>query len=275
MSPKHASDPSNAKNGFQRQRAALKHCAALLAEIRSQRETLATFPQRNLDSFLSSSPTQRDALAPFTRWLRRQRLSTLHVDFRKHHLEGSDFDSNHRREMAQMFLTAPDIEPKTRTAALLVLLYGIQLTRIVAIRRTQVDITSRPIKLTVGNDAIELPNILGDAILYLTKEASNSPEGWLFPGRNPGLHLKAGSLSNRLRTWGVRSRSARTTALIELTQQMHPRITSDLLGITPTVAASWSRLSGGDWSDYPSTRHVPQQEELSPGVVLRRQEERP
>ncbi len=53
--------------GFQRQRAALKYCAALLHEIRSRQETLATFPQRKLDAYLTGSPSQRDALAPFTR----------------------------------------------------------------------------------------------------------------------------------------------------------------------------------------------------------------
>ncbi len=47
--------PSSPAAGFQRQRAALKYCAALLHEIRSHRETLATFPQRRLDAFLTDS----------------------------------------------------------------------------------------------------------------------------------------------------------------------------------------------------------------------------
>ncbi|MBP2437125.1 hypothetical protein [Microbacterium amylolyticum] len=31
-------------------------------------------------------------------------------------------------------------------------------------------------------------------------------------------------------------------------------IVSDLLGITTASAASWSRLAGGEWSDYPALR---------------------
>ncbi|WP_246539778.1 hypothetical protein [Microbacterium flavum] len=41
--------------GFQRQRSALKHCAALLHEVRAQRETVVTFPQRRLDTLLNGS----------------------------------------------------------------------------------------------------------------------------------------------------------------------------------------------------------------------------
>lgn len=249
--------PSSPAAGFQRQRAALKHCAALLHEIRSQHETLATFSQRGLDAFLTGSPSQRDALAPFTRWLRRHRLSTLHVEFRTSRLEGRHYESDHRWQMARRFLSDLDMDPKTRAAGLLVLLYGLHLTRIVALTREQVDVTSRPVKLTIGAEPIELPEVLGNAIAELADTSRHRPEGWLFPGRNPGLHLTPGPLSRRLRQQGLRSGSARTTALIELTRQMHPRIVSDLLGITAASAAAWSRLASGDWTDYPKLRAEP------------------
>ncbi|GEK86647.1 hypothetical protein GCM10007198_06420 [Microbacterium aerolatum] len=245
---------SSPASGFLRQRAALKYCAAFLREIRSQQETLATFPQRRLDAYLTDSPSQRDALAPFTRWLRKHRLSTVRVEFRSHRLEGRDYASDHRWQMARRFLSAADMDPKTRAAGLLVLLYGIQLTRIVTITRAQVDTNSRPVTLTVGAEPIELPEILGNAMVNLVAASARHPEGWLFPGRNPGKHLTPGPLSRRLRAEGLLTGSARTTALIELTRQMHPRIVSDLLGITTASAAAWSRLAGGEWSDYPALR---------------------
>lgn len=158
--------------------------------------------------------------------------------------------------MARRFLTDSDMDSKTRAAGLLVLLYGIQLTRIITLTRDRVDATSQPVKLTIGAEPIELPKILGDAIIDLVDASMRHPEGWLFPGRNPGLHLTPGPISRRLRAEGLRSGSARTTALIELTRQMHPRIVSDLLGITPASAAAWSRLASGDWSDYPKIRSV-------------------
>lgn len=53
---------------------------------------------------------------------------------------------------------------------------------------------------------------------------------------------------------GLLAGSARVTALMDLTRQLHPRIVSDLLGITASSAAAWARLSGGEWSDYPALR---------------------
>lgn len=49
-------------------------------------------------------------------------------------------------------------------------------------------------------------------------------------------------------------KATRVTALMDLTRQLHPRIVSDLLGITASSAAAWARLSGGEWSDYPALR---------------------
>ena len=80
------------------------------------------------------------------------------------------------------------------------------------------------------------------------------PQGWPFRGRNLGKHPTPGPLRRRLRAEGLLTGSARTTALIELTRQLHPRIVSDLLGITTASAASWSRLAGREWSDYPALR---------------------
>lgn len=58
-----------------------------------------------------------------------------------------------------------------------------------------------------------------------------------------GLSLDDACL-RRHRAEGLFAGSARTTALIGLTRQVHPRIVSDLLGITTASASAWSRLAG-------------------------------
>ena len=96
-----ANKTSTSRSQYQNARMALNHCARLLLEIRSQEASLMTYPQRMLDAFLTGSPVQRDALAPFTRWLRRQGLSRLRVDFRPRILEGRDYAADHRMQMAR------------------------------------------------------------------------------------------------------------------------------------------------------------------------------
>lgn len=240
----------------QRLRSALQQCARLLNEIRTEGATVMTYPQRKLDQFLTGSPNQQDALAPFTRWLRRHRLSNLRVEARPSQLEGRHYASDHRWSMARTFLTAPDMDPLTRSAGLLVLLYGLHITRITTLTRNHVDTTTKPATLTVGVDPIQLPEILEDALTEIWATAQRNSTEWLFPGRNPGRPITPESLSRRLRHHGLRAGSARVTALMELTRQMHPRVVSDLLGITAATASAWSRLSGGEWSDYPALRNA-------------------
>lgn len=138
--------------------------------------------------------------------------------------------------------------------ALLVLLYGMHLTRIVAIERTQVDVGPAQVTLNIGKEPIELPDALGEAVTDLLKLSLHRSDRWLFVGRTPGEPLTAGALRGRLSRHGMQTGSARVTALLELAQQMHPRVLSDLLGISITSATAWWRLAGGDWAAYPALR---------------------
>ncbi|MBT2535038.1 hypothetical protein [Arthrobacter sp. ISL-69] len=250
----HSTPRGTAKARYQKQRAALKYCAELLRVIRAHGHSLTTYPQRGLDAFLTDSPSQHDALAPFTRWLRQNRMSHLRVEHRKNQLAGKGFESDHRWQMARLFLRDTHISPVDRVGALLVLLYGMHLTRIVTIERTQVSVTQDRVTLTIGKEPIELPHALGEAITDLLNLSQPRSERWLFAGRNPGAPLTAGALGKRLNRHGMRTGSARVTALLELAQQMHPRVLSDLLGISTTSATAWWRLAGGDWASYPALR---------------------
>ncbi len=109
--------------------------------------------------------------------------------------------------------------------------------------------------LTVGTEPIELPEVLAEAMVQLLD--GNRSDTWLFPVRNPGRPLTPGPLSRRLRKEGLLAGRARVTALMDLPRQLHPRLVSDLLGITPSSAAAWARLSGGEWSKYPALRSTP------------------
>lgn len=99
---------ATAKARYQRQRAALRYCAELLQFIRAHGCSLTATRSRpfrsELDAYLTGPPSQRDALAAFTRWLRQNRKSRLRVEHRKHQLAGAGFESDHRWRMARRFL---------------------------------------------------------------------------------------------------------------------------------------------------------------------------
>ncbi|WP_229732916.1 hypothetical protein [Conyzicola nivalis] len=253
-SQSHQSVPSNPKAKYRRHRGALRQVAALLNAARDIDHTVATLPQRELDQFLNGSPAQQDALAHFTQWLRTTRLSRLVVAYRRNELEGYGFSTDHRWKMARLFIERAEIPIMDRVGALLILLYGMQATRVVAIERSQVSERNGKTMLTIGSEPIELPAPLDEAVQSLLKLSHLRSPRWLFVGRHPGEHLTARALSRRLATYGMSTGSARATALMELAQQMHPRVLSDLLGVSIATASAWWRLAGGDWAAYPPLR---------------------
>lgn len=252
--PTYRSILGDPKAKYRRHRSMLNHAASLLAAAHGMGHTLDTLPQRELDAFITGSTSQRDALAHFTQWLRRMRLSRLVVEYRHNELEARGFSTDHRWTMARYLIEGSEIPPADRVGGLLVLLYGMQSTRVVAIERSQVIEADGTVRLKIGAEPIELPTPLDEALSALLKQSLLRSERWLFVGRHPGEHLTADGLSKRLAAHGMRIRSARATALLELAQQMHPRVLSDLLGISTTTAAKWWRLAGGDWAAYPPLR---------------------
>lgn len=239
---------------FSVQRIKLLHCAAVLSFIREAGHTLATFPQRQLDQYALARVSRRDALAPFMRWLRRNQLSHLHVEGRKTELQGIGYESDTRWRMAQYFLHTADIDPRDRVAGLLVLFYGMQVTRVARIRTAQFQDDANGMTLTVGAEPIQLPSAVGQAIRVLIEADRPRATPWLFPGRNPGQHLTPGVLTRRLNGHGLDVLSSRVTALMELAAEIPPRILADLLGIDVSTASAWWRLAGGDWIEYPALR---------------------
>ncbi|AMM31494.1 hypothetical protein SA2016_0806 [Sinomonas atrocyanea] len=248
------SRPTGRGHRMSRHRSRLRYCAHLLVHIREAGHTIASFPQRDLDRHLTGSSSQKDALSHFTRWLRQHRLSALTVSARSTGEPSPGMDSDQRWQTARRFLNDDTIPPGDRVGGLLTLLYGMQATRVVALERSSVTELGGRVSLTIGSDPIELPATLGRAVRDLMSASAPKTDRWLFPGRNPGTHLTAGTLVQRLARYGLRLADARATTLLELAQHMHPRLISDLLGLSTTAAARWWRLAAGDWTGYPPIR---------------------
>ncbi|WP_280258038.1 hypothetical protein [Nocardia wallacei] len=73
---------------------------------------------------------------------------------------------------------------------------------------------------------------------------------WLFPGARPGRPLSAKRLTERLNNLGIRTGTARGTALFQLTTELPAAIVARMLGIHINVATAWQQASSGDWMTY-------------------------
>jgi hypothetical protein len=96
---------------------------------------------------------------------------------------------------------------------------------------------------------------------------------WLFPGLRLDSPLHVEPLRRRLRRLGITARPGRAAALMDLAKILPPAVVSDLLGISETCAAEWSRAASGDWARYAadaSRTRTPLDEAVSAGAIGRR-----
>ena len=147
----------------------------------------------------------------------------------------------------------------TRIGGLLTLLFAQPLTRIVAMRTSQVTITDDAVHVTFNAIPIQMPAVLDDLMrehlqhrgksLYVARDT-----GWLFPGGNPGRHLVTENIRSQLVTIGIKPYQHRKAALCQLAGDMPAPVLAELIGITNRHATDWATLAARDWTSYISER---------------------
>jgi len=148
----------------------------------------------------------------------------------------------------------------TRIGGLLTLLFAQPLSRIVAMRTSQITITDdRALHVTFSTIPIQMPPVLDDLIrehldhrgksLYASRDT-----GWLFPGGNPGRHLATENIRSQLVAIGIRPYENRKATLFQLAGDIPAPVLAELIGITNHNAADWAKLAARDWTDYIAER---------------------
>jgi hypothetical protein len=239
--------------------AGLRVAAAFLAWLRAQRgHTLATCTQADLDTWLSG-PTTTAGTRRFIRWTQRGGLCPG-LEFPTRGALGpvAAADADRRTTIARTLLTQPHIPTADRVAGLLVTVYGQHLSRLVALRTSDLARRSDLVCLSRGAHWLELPDPLGSWAWDLRDQAGHSsvqPPGdtgdrWLFPGGLPGRPLRPASLGNRLRRYGITARAARNDALTDVAAAVAPITLASLLDMHPNTANTWAEASSSSWARY-------------------------
>jgi integrase len=167
-------------------------------------------------------------------------------------------DADRRTTIAGTLLTQPHIPTADRVAGLLVTVYGQHLSRLVALRTSDLARRSDVVCLSRGTHWLKLPDPLGTWAWDLRDQAGHSsvqPPGdagdrWLFPGSLPGRPLRPASLGNRLRRYGITARAARNDALTDVAAAVAPITLASLLDMHPNTANTWAEASSGSWARY-------------------------
>ncbi|MFB8242673.1 hypothetical protein ACFC58_39690 [Kitasatospora purpeofusca] len=232
---------------------------------------LADVTQHDVDAWLAGNPGTCYQVRDFAVWAHRRGHSRpLLVPHRpKADPEGLDEDSHW--ELLQQCLTDTVLPLEVRAAGALLLLFGQHATRIAALPTDAMDTLDGHPVLVLDRTPIRLPEPLARLLTQLADQAppsgwaANSPRRWLFPGIRPGQHISATALSRCLAAHHIPVRPSRTTALVQLAQDLPPAILAPMLGLHPVTATRWRSRAATDWTAYLQARRTSSPANPQPG----------
>lgn len=231
-----------------------------LAFLDAHGASAATATQDLLERYQEHLGRNINAEHTFLVWLRTSRINTrLRVPHTPRQMPMVTMPDQHRWDAVERLLHDASLRRYTRIGGLFTLLFAQPLSRIVAMRTSQVTLTDTSVRVAFNNIDIEMPAVLDELIrehlqhrgksLYASRDT-----GWLFPGGNPGQHLATENIRAQLVAIGVKPYEARKAALYQLAADMPAPVLAQLIGITDTNAAEWARLAARDWTGYIADR---------------------
>ena len=197
----------------------------------------------------------------FIAWLRDSRINTrLKITSVTYGAPAVTVSDDQRWTHVDRLLHDDTLRDYTRLGGLFTLLFAQPLTRIVAMRTSQVTLApGGQVNVTFNTVPIQMPAVVDELLqghiqrrgqsLYASRDT-----GWLFPGGRPGRHLETENIRGQLVEIGIKPHESRKAALFGLAAQMPAPVLADLIGITDDNAADWARLAARDWTGYIADR---------------------
>lgn len=245
-------------------RANLNRVVELLGWLEARELSLGQLNQSHLDRWMMEGPAGRVWIQSFLDWAYRNRRSArLSVGKSvKSQLDVAGIDDDRRwRLLDSVFNPDQDSEASSLFAAGLILLYGVQLHKIVSIKIDDFGTIDGDLGLNLGAEPLSLPPELARiAEVAIARRDVRRLYGtvqdhtWLFPGEITGHHTSIETLAHRLKKIGISPREARRAALAPLAMTVPPIVLSRLTGIHPTTANNWSVAVSSSNSRYVGER---------------------
>lgn len=240
-------------------RSLVSEAIALVLWLHAQQLELADLRQDLVDQWIAAGSGMRRRVRLFLAWLERSSvIRGLTVEWDDRLPTREALGDEQRFAILRRLLHDEDIDLRDRFAGSVLLLYGKPITKIAALRITELHITTaQTVTLSLGRGETPLPEPLGKIALALRGRQLDraGTEDWLFAGRHAGQHITADTWLRRLKRYGIdRSRQGRHAALLALAARLPAPILAERIGIHQARAAQWVRLAGVTYADYVAVR---------------------
>ena len=220
---------------------------------------LADISQAHLDRWQAEGPTTRGIASRFLDWATKTSLIDPSLKLQPHRRGTSPrLDAAAQTELVYNLSHTTDMNPRDRAAAILVLVFGQQVSDIVKLTWDNVTVTEELVTITLGTVEIALTPPLDEPWRDLAatpthhQTAAHPNSNWVFRGGSPGRHLRASTLTERLST-AFSSRAARLGTLHELTKLAPVAIIAEALGYSPATIDRHALASSANYMEYLSS----------------------
>lgn len=164
-------------------------------------------------------------------------------------------DDGARVELINRCLHDAVLDVRTRLAAILILVFGQPLTRIVKLTATSVTVEEGRVWLKLGRVPLPMAPPIDRLVLAArsgsVQRRDQGGRGWLFPGQIPGQHLSAEQLGHRLHQIGIASAlTARNAAWATMATEVPAVVLAEKLGFSVTAIEAWADAMGQDRGVY-------------------------
>ncbi|MCX4826725.1 hypothetical protein OG883_44595 [Streptomyces sp. NBC_01142] len=223
----------------------------LLKWARGQQLALDQITQEHIDRWLTEGPCTRHNVRDFLVWAaedgRAQPLLVPHRD----KPDPVGMRARAHWVALQRCLRDESLPLEVRVAGGIVLFYGQQVSRVVALRCDCLQHREDGSYLTLGEVPVLLPpplaRLIGELssrILPAEDHAPSAASPWLFPNPlNAAQHRSAHSFAAQLNAHGIRIKAGRVTALMNAALDASVDELASKLGIHRITAAHWKRLA--------------------------------
>lgn len=214
--------------------------------------------QAHLDRWQAEGPTTRGIASRFLDWAIRTNLIDPSLKLQPHRRGTSPrLDAAAQTELVTNLSHATDMNPRDRASAILVLVFGHQVSDIVQLTWDNVTVTEELVTITLGTVEIALTSPLDEPWRELAatpthhQTAAHPNSNWVFRGGSPGRHIQASTLTQRLST-AFSARAARLGTLHELTKLAPVAIIAEALGYSPATIDRHALASSANYMEYMS-----------------------
>ena len=222
--------------------------------LRGRNVKIARCKQVDLDAWFATAVNPSLAV-DFLRWaMRHQRCPRLVIPPEPRRVAPA-ISPEHRTELLSRLLSDDRISLRDRLAGCLVLLLAQPVTKVCALRISNVENRDGEILLCLGDAPVVLPESVGNLLAEHVRHrprmvsAANVDSAWLFPGNSPNQHIRSGAMSVRMAKLGITERD-RQAALQQLLRDVPAPVVAKAMGFNPNTTARRATELGTDWAAY-------------------------